>query len=270
MPPISNATQRSLITMIPGVELERVASPRYRWDSAARGHSPFVIFQWTRSGIGIYETPGLRREVPPGHAFITILPEAAQYYYPSDATAPWSFAWVNFYGELAISLWQAFRDQHGPVVRMDPDSESAARLLELIRSRQDRQAKDRFAASTRAYGFYVSLLRELSEPATRDVVQASIDFIESNPLGRVTVKELAAATGLSREHFTRIFAKTLGCSPADWLRNRRLDQAAGLLSSTALPIAEVALRCGFCSVRHLRHAFRNRFGKLPSETRPAA
>ena len=261
-----NISLRSLISVAYGVELEQVSSTRYRWDSSKRGSTPFVIFQWTRSGCGILETPTERLEVPAGHAFISIVPEKAVYYYPSDAAAPWTFAWTNFRGELAVSLWRALREQHGPVVPMSQDSESAARLTNLIRSSREPRGRDRFAASTGAYGFYVSLLRELSEPGARDLVQTSIDLIEANP-ARVTVKELAQAAGLTREHFTRLFCKTLGSTPADWLRNRRLDQAATLLNSTTLPIAEIALRCGFSSVRHLRHAFKSRFGQLPSERR---
>ena len=264
-----NLSQRSLLTVFAGQESESIVSARYRWGCRDRGSAPFVILQWTRSGYGVYETPERTWKVPAEHAFVAIVPENAQYYYPAEATQPWSFAWINFYGELAIILWQAFRKQFGPVIPMASNAESTARLLEMIRDGKSGAARDRFGASTRAYAFYVSLLRELAEPpaSNRDFIQAALDLMESTPVGRITVKELAAAAGLTREHFSRAFLRTVGCSPAEWLRNRRLDQAAALLASTSLPVTEVALRTGFCSARHLRHAFKCRFGHLPSETR---
>jgi len=212
---------------------------------------------------------GVSAKVPSGSLFIAITPERLRYYYPREAVKPWEFSWMNIYGALAISLWGSLRAQFGIVVPMSPDSEAGSQFLDLLGKVECQDFRDPFDASARAYAFFCTLFRQLASPSSSQLgpVEMALKWLETKSAARVTVKELAAVSGISREHFSRLFLASQGCAPALWLRNQRLAQARALLASTAVPISEVAIRCGFSSARHLRNAFRERFGKLPSASR---
>ena len=81
---------------------------------------------------------------------------------------------------------------------------------------------------------------------------------------------LAALAGMSRSRFTYHFGKTYGRSPMDYLQSIRLEAAARLLRSSAMPVKCVAAAAGFASRSHFSRAFRAEFGVDPSGYRERA
>lgn len=86
----------------------------------------------------------------------------------------------------------------------------------------------------------------------------------------LSAARVAAAVGISERHLSRVFAAT-GASVPQFVLTRRLAHAHALL--TAAPetsVAEVAARCGFGSPAHFSQAFRDRYGRRPSDVRRQA
>jgi len=235
---------------------ESIVSPRYRWRSWARGKEPFVIIQWTRSGCGEFLYRGKTIPVPAAHAFICIVPERSQYRYPPSAGEPWDFSWINFYGKGSIRLWKKFRDLFGAVVPLSPDTTAGLCLHHLISSVAGGTTRDRFRHSAECYEFFAEWAHDLSrggvdryDPIANAIVSIRTRF--RTPLG---VKQLASEAGMTREHFSRLFATRTGIPPARYLRDLRLAAASELQRDTDLAASEVAMRCGFSSPLQLRRA----------------
>lgn len=83
----------------------------------------------------------------------------------------------------------------------------------------------------------------------------------------VDIADLAAAYGYSVSRFTALFKQQTGLRPGTFIRNCRLTEAARLLASEDLPIAQVAARCGYRSRASFNRAFTRRFFASPSEWR---
>lgn len=83
----------------------------------------------------------------------------------------------------------------------------------------------------------------------------------------LTVPELAAVAGCSREHFIRAFAKTYGQTPAAYLTRRRVERAAELLRSANLTVTEISGCVGFGSLGTFSRRFKDFFGVSPSDYR---
>ena len=81
----------------------------------------------------------------------------------------------------------------------------------------------------------------------------------------LSLAEIAAVSGYSRRHVERMFLSVLGETPGDFYRGLRLDHARNLLSTTEMPLIEVAVACGFSTVAHLSKSFRARFGVAPTK-----
>lgn len=93
------------------------------------------------------------------------------------------------------------------------------------------------------------------------------DLLASRLDENISVAEVASACGLSRTHFTRAFRQTTGTTPHQWVQQFKVEQVKQLLSGTALPIAEVAVACGFADQSHLTRTFRQRVGLTPAAWR---
>jgi AraC family transcriptional regulator of adaptative response / DNA-3-methyladenine glycosylase II len=79
--------------------------------------------------------------------------------------------------------------------------------------------------------------------------------------------EVASQLGVTDRHLRRIFQDAHGVSPIDYLTTSRLLLAKQLLTDTDLPVTQVALACGFASVRRFNSAFAERYRLSPSSLR---
>lgn len=79
--------------------------------------------------------------------------------------------------------------------------------------------------------------------------------------------DLVKATGLSRRQLDRLWAATLGASPAHWHEQRLAERAAMLLRDGDRPIKAVAAACGFTDASHFGRWYRRLHGLSPGRDR---
>ena len=92
-------------------------------------------------------------------------------------------------------------------------------------------------------------------------------LIESRFRETPSLDELAARTGLSRSHLSRIFPISTGYSISSYIRGRRLTEAAKVLADGTPDILGVALDAGYGSHEAFTRAFREQFKVTPDELR---
>lgn len=83
----------------------------------------------------------------------------------------------------------------------------------------------------------------------------------------IAMTSLCQVCGVSKSHLTRLFTIEYGLPPLRALRRIRLDRACRLLAETALPITEIAGRCGFDDPLSFSTAFRRELGISPRDFR---
>lgn len=91
----------------------------------------------------------------------------------------------------------------------------------------------------------------------------AIAYIEDNPDRAISLRELASASGLSRFHFSRVFKRQLGLSPARYIERTRIEQAKALIVDAQMSLANVALAVGFADQSHFSRRFRAHEGRTP-------
>lgn len=100
-----------------------------------------------------------------------------------------------------------------------------------------------------------------------EVIQKSIDYVETSLGERLTLQEIADAVYISPYHFSRIFKAIMGISMHEYIRRRRLSQAAEKLIATDLKIIDIAFDCGFESQESFTKSFKQYFGHTPMKFR---
>ncbi|GAA4712378.1 GlxA family transcriptional regulator [Phytohabitans rumicis] len=108
----------------------------------------------------------------------------------------------------------------------------------------------------------------LARRSTDDlVVRRTTNHIVSHLGDDLSISALAAIAGVSERHLSRLFLTYVHEAPAQYVRRARTEAAAHLLTSTELPVAAVARRCGFGTTETLRQAFLTHYSVPPSRYR---
>lgn len=100
-------------------------------------------------------------------------------------------------------------------------------------------------------------------------IQRALDFIEANLRYDLHPSDIARAAGYSEYHFLRVFKETVGLTPADYLRKRRLTEIVRHMVAQKRPISDIAFEFGFNSKENFIRAFKREHRILPTEFRGA-
>ena len=94
-----------------------------------------------------------------------------------------------------------------------------------------------------------------------------LEFIENHYGENLTLEQLSTVAGMNPKYFCRIFRSITHQSPIDYVNFFRVEQAAYLLDSTALPITAVGLDSGFTESSYFTKVFKKYKGLTPRQYR---
>lgn len=114
---------------------------------------------------------------------------------------------------------------------------------------------------TDIYQSVLELMADLFRPYTASFKQV----IESHLYSSINIDELAHLNNMSLSTFKREFKKIFGDSPAKYIKQKKLDKAAKLLSISDESITAIAFECGFNNPAYFSTAFQRHFGQSPAE-----
>lgn len=100
-----------------------------------------------------------------------------------------------------------------------------------------------------------------------EVFNRALGYITEHLDGRMLVPEVAEAVGLSRDAFSRLFAKATGVGFNCTVTRMRLTEACRLLRGTDLPVSDICYRVGFTNLSNFNRHFRATTGTTPSRYR---
>lgn len=106
----------------------------------------------------------------------------------------------------------------------------------------------------------------VNDPVVRRAMQVLVERVSTI----ISVEEWAASIGVSRRVMERRFQISLGRSPHAMIQHERVELAKKLLTTTDLPVAIIAERCGFQSNERLTVNFRASVGMPPATYRRGA
>ncbi|AHH17400.1 transcriptional regulator, AraC family [Nocardia nova SH22a] len=108
-------------------------------------------------------------------------------------------------------------------------------------------------------------LRRSGEP----LLAAVFDVIGARYDTELSLRDVAAAVGMSPGHLTTVVRRRTGRTVQDWIIERRMAEARRLLAATDLPIGEIARRVGLSDPGYFARLFRTTVGMSPRQWRAA-
>src|ERR1700723_3852192 len=83
----------------------------------------------------------------------------------------------------------------------------------------------------------------------------------------LSLDEMAQSVGLSTAHFARMFRKSTGQTPHQFVLRQRVERAKAMLRTPGARVLDVAVACGFKTQQHFAQVFRGLWGVSPTEYR---
>ena len=93
------------------------------------------------------------------------------------------------------------------------------------------------------------------------------EFVNAKIEDDLTLCEMAQSVELSTAHFSRMFRKSTGETPHQFLLGQRVERAKEMLRSANARVMDVAVACGFKTQQHFAQVFRHECGASPTEYR---
>lgn len=94
-----------------------------------------------------------------------------------------------------------------------------------------------------------------------------LSYIEKNYSRKISLDKMASMANMSRSSLLRAFLKMSGYPPVEYLLRLRMKKASELLHKTALPVSEIAGRCGFPDNNYFARQFKKMNGISPLQFR---
>lgn len=250
--------------------------PSHSFGPAARNH---YLFHLCLSGTGKLLAENARGEsveyqIKSGQGFLLFPNQVSTYI--ADHELPWEYVWLEFDGlrakesiELAgFSLSQPiYRARHKDVFEVMKEE-----MLYIVHHKDETPLH----LIGHLYLFLDSLVR--SSPASQAVqggrlrdfyMKEAFSFIEQNFQNDISVEDIAAACGLNRSYFGKIFHESMGRTPQEFLISYRMTKASELLKLTDLSISDIGNVVGYPNQLHFSRAFKNVYGMSPRDWRYA-
>jgi len=100
-----------------------------------------------------------------------------------------------------------------------------------------------------------------------DKIQNALKYIQDNLENTIVWNDVCKKCGISEYHFHRIFSSYMSESPGDFIKRKRLEKGACLLSygEESRSIVDVSLLCGYSSQANFSKAFKLYFGVTPGD-----
>lgn len=80
-------------------------------------------------------------------------------------------------------------------------------------------------------------------------------------------QKIISTTGKTREHVSRVFRKTVGISLQEYLIDKKINYACGLLKNTDMDIIDIAEESGFSNLSTFYHCFKKKVNVSPKSLR---
>lgn len=98
-------------------------------------------------------------------------------------------------------------------------------------------------------------------------VKKAVEIIRTNYNYDIDCSKLARDIGISDRYLRRIFEKTLGMTPKEYISNLKIEKAKVLLIHSDKAVAEIAIEVGYNTIQYFSEVFKRHIGITPCEFR---
>lgn len=230
---------------------------------------PNYLFHYVYSGEGTFcvknKTGHVNKyKLSANQAFI-IYP-GQEVWYSSDKDNPFSYRWVEFFGNKALDFLSCAHLTKENPVHIATEPYECGNILKEI-------TDGGVLSAMRLTGLFWMMADSLAKDNTRNTDNLSVLFnnalkyIHENVNKQTTVEDVAHTIGVSRGYLSKIFSKFINQSPKQYITFFHINEAKSLLSGTNMSISEISSAVGYDTISDFTRSFKKMTGQTPTEFR---
>lgn len=178
------------------------------------------------------------------------------------------FVWLHLDGAETAGFYRAVSERNGGfLLPPGPVAEHVREgIYRIVYACRNEQTPTEPALSGQIYKILLGLLGKVRDTDGGDCppCETAMQYIRAHYSEKITLEDLARLVSMSQYHFARMFKRSCGYSPHEFLILTRLNRAKHLLKTTDLPVKVIAQNVGYPSVTTFTNAFSSRVGLSPS------
>lgn len=219
------------------------------------------VFEYVISGKGYIVTEDETYTIKAGDFYA--IPGGTECYYYSDHKDPFEKYWINLSGTLVRRLMDTygFNDQ---ITVLDVDVRN---LFEDIFDILKREQNNFLAAQLKLHEIIATLSSHYIVTQDSGIIEKIHDYILSNSHCDLEIDTICKNFYISRAHLSQLFKKKFGISPYKFYIKSKMEKAAHLLTTTDMPIKEIAFNLSYDDSHHFSNAFNKHYGCSPRDYR---
>ena len=247
-------------------------TPDSGYDWPCQNRSEAVLFQYTLAGEGCLQVCHTVQRIKTGQAMLIPMPADVRYFVGRDSC--WEFVWMMLSGDGVLAMNQQLVSQMGMRLTLPLHSSPVQQCVDLYQRLLTRKKSDtpldEYAINQLVHHWCLSLRQLMLQPVSRIPEEVALVERWMNQQmhdSQLRVESLAEAAGYSRFHFSRMFRDALGISPYQYLMQLRMRKALELLTTSDMPIKQIAGQVGFEEVTWFTTTFKKHIGQTPGGVR---
>lgn len=225
-------------------------------------------FLFTSSGTGALYVDGKEYRQEKCSVFY-LAPGKPHEYHPLNEN--WETNWLVFRGKHSDELMRNI-GFNGFAFAALCEASRCEKIFRRIYSAAEDPVNGGENASVLVYEYILAMREAILFPAKEnsvksDIVGEALMYIDRNYMRDIAVETLAALSGITVQHFCRVFKTETLMRPLEYLARQRISEAKALLSNTALEIGEIGKIVGYPDRNYFSIVFRRLEGVSPREYR---
>ncbi|MGM9677674.1 MAG: AraC family transcriptional regulator, partial [Butyricicoccus sp.] len=209
-------------------------------------------------------------QISAGDAFL--IPSGVISYYKASEEDPWCYTWINFLGiNSQAYMHQLLSASDDVYILRNLDVAKYKDYIFEILSLHGDSTSSYLKANSALLQIMSELFNDIefdeSSWGKESVAEQVKFYLDINYTEKLKLQDVAKTFGIHPNYLTRIFRKKFDVSPKQYLLNRKLKKACGLLASTDLPISIISSSLGFEDQFAFSKLFKKQYQQSPSEYR---
>lgn len=234
------------------------------------------ILHYIDKGYGCFCIQGRQYQLGPGDFFL-IPPNIPVHYY-ADQEQPWTYFWLGLSGTKVQEYLSKSALLEAYVIL--EDKRPAIKQLGLLVKHTIYQAQAQSMDPNAYLQHYAQLYQVLYHLASHypaltpkntdpqyQLYLKTKHYLDIHYHQAVSIQALADQLAVNRSYLTSLFKRFDGQAPKAYLLQIRMQRAVQLLESTNEPIKAIANSVGYPDALVFSRAFKNHYGKAPSQWR---
>lgn len=230
------------------------------------------LFVYTEKGRGCFRKNKRQWDLLPGTAYVCCGYEpGVSYFYPPDATEPWTFWWLAFKGDNAESMLKELINIYGNIYKLSSLHPVLTRLTGML----EQENPDKFISAHMGSTMVFDIINMLAEVygqttqknGTSQLAAKAQRLILKHLDDNISCEKIADLLGISKEYFSRQFKHETGIQPGAFIVKCKIQKACGLLKETNLSCKEIAFAAGYENTSNFIRAFKKYQHMTPRQFR---